>query len=344
MALLDDILARRREHRHYDEELWAFVDRVQRPRLVNLSNEALQLRLDQLERNIQYLDTGPSPRDELPPERGWISPWWWLRLRYWTLLEFQRRGLTPTRSAPLAALPALAPAFAGHMNSGARILVRISQKRWLLDTLREGVLRFAPATSYDDASLNAARADDELGKAYSRPGQHLTVTTLDGKAIPALGDAVFTTRRQVERGDGFDPVPYWLSCFSTELDPRLFDEFPGEDPDEDGCLVIFDLEKFMRRALPALMRSAPLTAKTLLQNNYFDPYHPPSDGLDPIEAKAMAYAYQREMRFVLDPEGGEPLGDGGALFVSIGSIQDIAAVYGKDGRKIEGAGPDSFLA
>lgn len=344
MALLDEILARRREHRHYDEELWGFVHRVQGSRIVNLSNEALQVRLGQLERNIQYLDTGYSPRDELPPERGWISPWWWLRLRYWTLLEFQRRGLTPARSTPLAALPALAPAFAVHMNSGAQILVRISQKRWLLDTLREGVLRFAPATSYDDASLNAARADDELSKAYNRPGQQLTVTTLDGKTIPVLGDAVFNTRRQVERGNVSELVPYWLSCFSTELDPRLFDEFPGEDSDEDGCLVIFDVEEFLRRALPALIRSAPLTTKRLLQNNYFDPYHPSSDRLDPIEAKAMVYAYQREARFVLDPEGGEPLGDGGVLFVSIGSIQDIAAVYGKDGRKIDGAGPNSFLA
>lgn len=83
--LLNDILARRRGHKLFDEELWTFVDRVQGGRLSNLPGDALQSRLDQIERNIQYLDGATSPRDELPPERGWISPWWWLRLRYWTL-------------------------------------------------------------------------------------------------------------------------------------------------------------------------------------------------------------------------------------------------------------------
>ena len=179
-----------------------------------------------------------------------------------------------------------------------------------------------------------------MSKSYNRPGQQVTVTG-PGGPIPVLGDMIFSSRREIERGGTFKPVPYWLSCFSTELDPRLFCEFPSVDPTEDGCLVIFDVDAFLRRALPALGPFA--AAKRLIQNNYFDPYHPPPAGVNAIEAKAVGYAYQREARFVLDPEGGPPLAGGGPFFLSIGSIEDIAAVYGRDGAKTAGTGPVNDL-
>jgi len=238
-------------------------------------------------------------------------------------------------------MPRVALPFVGHMNSGERILARISRTAWLLDTLHQGTIRFAPASSYHDTSLSAARTDDEMSKSYNRPGQQVTVTG-PGGPIPVLGDMIFSSRREIERGGTFKPVPYWLSCFSTELDPRLFCEFPSVDPTEDGCLVIFDVDAFLRRALPALGPFA--AAKRLIQNNYFDPYHPPPAGVNAIEAKAVGYAYQREARFVLDPEGGPPLAGGGPFFLSIGSIEDIAAVYGRDGAKTAGTGPVTFLA
>jgi hypothetical protein len=49
------------------------------------------------------------------------------------------------------------------------------------------------------------------------------------------------------------------------------------------------------------------------------------------------------MRFVLDPEGGTALADG-ELFVEVGSIADIAAVYARSGERISGTGPANFLA
>src|SRR5262245_38274314 len=87
LSLIDDIIARRRSHRHFDEQLWEFVDGMRERRLEHLGDTGLQRRLVTIEQNIQYLDTGPSSRDELIPEKGWESPWWWLRLRHWTLLE-----------------------------------------------------------------------------------------------------------------------------------------------------------------------------------------------------------------------------------------------------------------
>lgn len=218
--------------------------------------------------------------------------------------------------------------------------MRISKVDWLLDTLNEGVLRFAPAVTYIDSTLDEARQDDEMRKSYRRPGQQLKITTEDGSALSAIGDVEFFSNRPASEG-GQIGAPYWMCSFSSDLDTRLFEDFKSSDG-EDGCIVIFEPLEFVKRAMPALNAAAPFSTKSLFPTVYFDPYNPGLQGLCPLKSKDFKYAYQREMRFVLDPEGGV-LGDGGPVFVSIGSIADIAAVYGKDGRKISGSGPDSFL-
>jgi hypothetical protein len=76
----------------YDEELWAFMDQAGGRKLINLTDAGLHDRLTQIGKNILYLDSGRTPRDELSADHGWLSPWWWLRARYWTLLEFEPVG------------------------------------------------------------------------------------------------------------------------------------------------------------------------------------------------------------------------------------------------------------
>lgn len=344
MAHIDDILATRRQQTSHDKELWEFLDRVNGRNLTNLSEMDLQRRLDDIDRNIQYLDTGSTPRDHLPPERGWLSPWWWLRARYWTLLEFRHRRIAPQPTPEIPPMPNLVPDFKGVVAGGQRLLVRISRKDWLINTLQLGELRFAPAIEYIKTGLNAARTDDEMSKTYQRPGAALHITGPRGEAIQPIGNVSFSTRRVVERNSDLVAIPYWFCSFSSDLDPRLFKDFASCDPSQDACLIIFDPDIFARRALPALNQAAPYTVKELFPNEYFDPYYPPSTSLSALVSKEMLYAYQREMRFVLDPEGRPLMGEGEALFVKIGSIEDIAGVYGRDGAKIAGTGPNSFLA
>ncbi|MFH5927253.1 hypothetical protein [Roseomonas xinghualingensis] len=344
MALINEILARRMAMPAYDTQLWTFMARANGRNLRNISDDALQERLNRIDRNIQYLDSSVTPRDDLPAERGWLSPWWWLRIRHWTVLEFEHRGLTPGPTPTIPALPALASDFKGVVAGGRKLLVRISAKVWSLELLQRGRLRFAPATSYRDAALGGARADDEMSKAYHRPGQVLKITGPRGEFITPIGDVEFATIRSIERRGVLYDVPYWLCSFSSDLDPRLFTEFPSGHLDGDACLVIFDPMAFVQRALPHLIQAAPRATKKLFPIEYFDLYHPAEKRLSLLIAKEMPYAYQREMRFALDPEGGSPLAGGDALFVEIGSIEDIAAVYAPFGAKLAGTGPDSFLA
>lgn len=319
------------------------MDRVQGPNLTNLSSGDLQGRLDALDRNIQYLDSGCTPRDALPPERGWLSPWWWLRARHWTLLEFKRREIAIGPTPLIPEMPALVRDFVGVVAGGRRLLVRISEEKWLLETLREGRIKFGDASSYRDATLGTARADDELKKSYLRPSQGITITTPNGSSLKAIGDVEFSNVRAVEKSGHLIQRPYWMCSFSSDLDPRLFEEFGKEGTPSDACLVIFDPDEFMRRATPKLNRAAPRATKSLFPTEYFDSHFAPFKRPSALISKHYSYAYQREMRLVLDPEGGPSLASGD-LFVEVGSIADIAAVYSRDGKRIAGSGPATFLA
>lgn len=334
---IDEILELRRAMPAYDEELWTFMDQTASRNLENISGADLQARLEQIDKNILYIDTGSTPRDDLPADHGWLSPWWWLRARHWTLLEFERRQLAPSPSPEIPAMPTLARGFDGTVAGGQKLLVRLSERRWLLDLLG-GRMRFVPAARYRDIPVDTARSDEEMSKAYRRPGQSIQITGSQGNTIKAIGDVVFASRRCVERNGVLDDVPYWLCSFSSDLDPRLFHEFRS-----DACIVIFDPMEFVRRALPHLNREAPNAVKSLFPNDYFDQYFLSNHKLRAMVSKEMAFAYQREMRFALDPEGGPALANGD-LFVDIGSLEDIAAVYTSSGQRVSGIGPDSFIA
>ncbi|WP_168427689.1 hypothetical protein [Sphingomonas sp. Leaf30] len=342
MARIDDIIASRRAHRFYDEQIWDFFLQIDGRRLENLSDDELQIRLARFDRNIQYLEEAPGDRDELPPERGWLSPWFWFRLRHWTLAEMRHRGVAPLPAIDVPAAPVMRSEFRGIHAGGSKQLVRISRREWMIEALENGRHRFAPASSYRLIEGDEARTDDEMTKAYRRPGRALTTTLQDGTPIVPIGDVTFSTSRMV--GDMADiEMPYWLTSYSTELDPRLFSGFASGDGD-DAALVIFDPMEFIKRSLPHLNRAAPSSLKKLHQIDYFDAFHPASERVAPLTMKDTRFAYQREWRMILDPEGNETLGGAdGVLFVDVGSIADIAAVYTPDGTRIAGTGPDSFV-
>ncbi|MCW2601763.1 MAG: hypothetical protein JWM02_3592 [Frankiales bacterium] len=343
MRTIEDLLAKRRLQPAYDEELWDFMEAQFGRNLMNLSLDELQQRLHALERNTLYLDNGQTPRDDLHADRGWLSPWWWLRVRHWTIREFEHRGAKPVPTQPIAEPAALRDEFVGVNGGGSRLLVRIGSTDWLPDMLSKGRLRFVRASWYRNAGLDVARRDDELSKAYKRPGQALRISMADGAEMKAIGDVEFASKRAVESGGALREIEYWLCSFSSELDPRLFQEFKSDDPAKDAVIVIFEPDAFVRQALTSLNRAAPVAVKQLFPINYYDPRYPPRDRLSPLNWKTFEFALQQEMRFALDPEDGPALSATDEFFVEIGSINAIAGVYRPDGVKLAGAGPDSFM-
>ena len=352
MTNIETIIERRRGHSRWDPELWDFVERVAgvprehlndrsvEPRpLEHLSDAALQIRLEGIERNIQYLDGGDPARDEWPPEDGWLSPWWWLRLRQWTLSEFARRGLHIQATTPVVAAAPLRGEFQGIHSGSAPKLFRISRLPFLMDTLERGHLRFGLAKGYERIENDIARADDEMTKGYKRSGRQVTITTIDGRPVTALSDVSFDTSRMTSE---MVELPYWMLCLSTDFDPRLFAEFPSDEGD-DGVIAIFDPDEFMRRVRCAIAVALPGVAVSAQKVFYYDVYHPPRRNISPVSMKTMKFAYQRELRIVLDPGLGEPIADG-AFTIDVGSVENIAAVYAPDGGRVAGTGPATFLS
>ena len=174
---------------------------------------------------------------------------------------------------------------------------------------------------------------------YRRAGSGVTITTFDGRQIEAIGDVRFDTTRATTDEIA---LPYWMLCASTDFDPRLLYAFPGGRGD-DGVLAIFDPVAFRRRAGVAMAEAHPHILGRIAIVDYYGLYHPPGPHISPVTMKAMRFAYQRELRFVLDPGRGVALAEG-AYFMDIGSIANIACIYGGDGRRIAGTGPDSNFA
>jgi len=340
---LATLLAKRSACRHYDEELWAFHENAFGRNLENVTDAELLARLGAIEKCIHFLDADPTPRDDLTPERGWISPWWWYRARYWTLLEIGRRELRGDQIAEPSgyadAFREIDDHFTGNLNGGPRILTRISKRGWLNDTLSHGILRFAPAASYKDELIGEARTDDEMAQEYRRPGKQLTIMGPNGLIEP-IGDVTFSSSRAIA---GQGRYPYWLSCFSDSVDVRLFDEFASNEPESDVCLVIFDPNRLAKQALPALNRFAPRAHKDIFPVDYYDPYYGPFNDIKPKKSKRLEYAYQKETRFVIDPVDAGSLPSEQSIFINIGSISEFAGIYSRSGEKISGTGPSTFI-
>lgn len=223
MPLLEDLLNLRSvQTHHFDPEVWDFAKRTELQktggvsRLVNLDEAALGRRIESIETNIQYLDAGQLVDVTHTAFSGWRSPWWWWRIRHLTLAEFTRRGLTPEPTPELPPATVLDPALRGVNTGGGHRLVRLSQQRYLLPIVQKGSLRFAPAASYDSATLDEARADDEMAKAYQRPAQVLRITTEDGRPIEAIGDVTFTRQRRSEQADHSSTTPTGC-CHSVRI-------------------------------------------------------------------------------------------------------------------------------
>lgn len=335
---IEEIIDARKPMRFHDPELWSFMGRQMGPNLRNLSTATLTQRLLDIEKNIQYLNGSLLIDFDARDDVGWMSFTWWLRARHWTLMEIERRELTP---APCTIIPnalRLDEQVKEITRSENGILARVGQEKYLKPFLH-GELRFSPAAVYNDSGLGVARADDEMKKSRSRPGQVLTITLPNGRTSNSIGDVQFSSNRQIEVDGRLVDRPYLFCSFSSEVDPRLIDEFPGSD----AMLVVFDVDEFMERSMRHLENVMPGPSKGLVVNDYYDPHYIFQHRLAAIKSKELEYALQREVRFVIDP--GADVNLAAKVFTTeTRSFADIAGLYDRHGERIDGAGPTHLWA
>lgn len=240
-----------------------------------------------------------------------LAIWHLSRLTH-LFMEFGARGGIPAGIEPK--LPTLthpeAPrgvvAYRSRKRPEPGQLFKFGKHRWLLPMLEQGSIRFAPASSYRDASLNAAIQDDELGFTY-----------FPGKAGPPL-----TKLPQPGGTDGVHmrhPSDFYVQCLSLRFAPRLFDDFEA-----DSCLIIYDAKEFGRRVMGALRTRFPDWFVTSFGMTYIDPDNPGDEPILLPTAKHMRYIYQQEQRILCHPR--MPVRRLDAIMIESGPLGDIAEV------------------
>ena len=193
------------------------------------------------------------------------------------------------------------------------VIVKYGKTSYLRALLEEGEILIKPASSFDDASLNRAIRDDELSlDIYVKSRLYEKAYAKYGYALSPPGPRVGRSIRRLRA-----PTNYYVHCFSTARDLRLFGAF-----DANACLVVSKPIMFAERLGRAVSEylggwrwfGAPI--------EYIDPLRPPADQLDVVRCKNFRFAYQSEYRVAwLPPESRERLEQ---FKVKIGNLQDIA--------------------
>jgi hypothetical protein len=131
--------------------------------------------------------------------------------------------------------PKLTTPFAGSPSCFAKF----GRRDHVRNAFEQGILRVAPAKTFDDPSLNAAQRDNELLHWTVTPNEHLMVKFY-GK--DADGNEVELPVQKKEFFRGMTVPDYYVWCCSLGYDARLFHDFQAE-----AVLVIRDMDQFRLR-------------------------------------------------------------------------------------------------
>jgi hypothetical protein len=340
MNYFDKVIEQRKGHTAFDVPLWSALYQAH-PALTDTSDVDLKRRLMGIEKNIRFLNSSASWNDAMSAECGWQSPWWWFRASQFTLCELERRGVV---ALPAKDIDAPNKLHRNYLRRRKTLAVRISKIPWLLDLL-DGKIRFGAASGYTDPTLQASQQDDEISRDTFRPGSLATITIENGVRRPLTGEIRLSGSRTHSAKGKTTVCPYWLLCFSTELDTRLLEEFHHENLQEQGFFVLFDVEKFHRRVAEAV-QPLDLTCGRV-EVDYYDEHFPPSWGegqFHVIGLKPFRFAYQRELRFFLLPDGYTTHSSSSHVWLQTEKMNDIAGVYNSMGEKEAGSGPKRLFS
>jgi hypothetical protein len=291
----------------YEPEFWEFQYEINRY-LKNIREENLIERYKNLHRNFLVL-TGVERH--VIPINSFLSSWFWYRKEHQTRYEFLLRKL-PLPISPPAPRDTINKPFRPRSPNACDILFRYGHLKYMKQFVQQGKIRISPASKYKDGPVLDPKTDDELNKHRWELGDHIKITTQDGKYMPIIGDLQRTATT---------PNNYYTLCLSCDFEPVIFNQFSY-----DACVVVKKPKEFAERLEHE--------AKIVIPEWYF--FHGPIQYFDPHEStrnqffnatmcKEFSYAYQMEYRFLWDS-----LNTGSAndhIEVNLGPLNDICELY-----------------
>lgn len=227
---------------------------------------------------------------------------------------FMKDAAVPRPTFPIdprakSLLQQLGPGLANHL-----YVAKLGKTRYLEPAFKEGSWRISPASKYaaSDPSLSLAQRDTELEMTIHLRGAKLNVW--DGKTREFKGEIEPSGNIKVTSQLKTD---YYVSCLTTKLDLRMFDDFNA-----DCCIVVRNHREFAKRMFAAAKRALPSCYGVFRNVKYIDPFRPPKGDFDLFCSKDFRYSYQKEGRFAWILEHGASSIN--PLNLELGDISDIA--------------------
>jgi hypothetical protein len=238
---------------------------------------------------------------------------YWMRLAIQIIEEMRLRG--NTNSSFLAELDAamITDLQRVQVKDGVRerieerkltpgkYLVKYGNSTHLMPMLEKGIFRIAPATTYDDPSLNAAIQDNELEVSTLVQPEMIKYEDFYKKIKVSAGDRSGYLGDMVEFLGNFkstrvNNLDFYVFCLCFEHSFRMFDDFGA-----DSCLLITKPEMFIETILHGFEQRLPKLIRYSSQVKYYDPLSDKLESLPPYFAKHFRYYYQNEYRIVWLP-------------------------------------------
>ena len=178
--------------------------------------------------------------------------------------------------------------------------------------LETGEMRIAPASIYNDSSLNPAIRDEELKLIVEYHPSNIKLEHYDSKnkkimQIHPTGNLIKTIESSTN---------YYVYCISKSYEARLYEDFEA-----DSCLVIKDVNRFINAVATAFFEqvSKQWSCSAGLVK-YIDPLLCPIKNIDVFFSKHFRYWYQSEYRMIWLPPKAEK--EILPVFIKIGDMRN----------------------
>lgn len=191
-----------------------------------------------------------------------------------------------------------------------KALFKFGKAEHLNDIFHKGEIRVAPASYYNDPSLNKAIKDNELSFTVTSRPSDVHITNSTGETINPIGNIEFTVESTTN---------YYVFCFAQNYTYREYDDFEA-----DTCIIVREPEKLLERMIEAFENKVDGFTGYPTPVKYLDPLQAKSDDVEIFMSKHFRYAYQNEYRIIWFPHHQvkklEP------VYIDIGSIESFADI------------------
>ncbi|TWB42588.1 hypothetical protein [Nitrospirillum pindoramense] len=279
---------------------------------------------------------------------------YWQKRLIHTLEEACLRGKCPEASSiMLKHMPDLnffspsSEIVSPDLSANSANLYRYDKIKYLKNLRKEGKIYLRCASTVDSSSDSARNDNNEILIEIRLPADSLNFSGRQNEVT--ITDDTDTINLKI-----YQKSDYYMFCLSQIYDWRLFGNFTGDsvanDEDEQiGCLVITDVNEFVRRVYDAANsafagrryetgHSFSIVASSV---KYYDPFFADecsellSYGSNLSLFKRFEYSYQREFRFVIRPNmpdafypqyPHDQFPQFEREFIEIGNIEDISFI------------------